>query len=154
MALHIVRHAKAGSRADWAQPDELRPLTPAGRQQAAGLVAELVEHPIKRVLTSRFARCCQTVEPLALELGLDVEQHPALAEEADLDDTWALLEELAGTEAVLCTHGNVIPPVVDRALRRGATLAGEHGNKKASVWTFELDPDGRITTARYTPPPL
>jgi 8-oxo-dGTP diphosphatase len=154
MALHLVRHAKAGSRSDWAQPDELRPLTAGGQLQADAIAELLRPRPVKRILSSRFVRCIQTVTPLADALGLEVEEHPALSEEADLDDTWALLAELAGTEAVLCSHGNVIPEVVERALRSGTHVVSDRqGNKKGSVWTLELDGDGTVTTAAYTPPP-
>jgi len=153
MALHLVRHAKAGSRSEWSQPDELRPLTAAGIRQALALRDLLQDRPVKRILSSRFVRCLQTVEPLAETLGLEVEQHPALSEETDLDDTWALIAELAGTEAVLCSHGNVIPEIVDQALRSGARRIGHGGgDKKGSFWTLETDESGDVTSAAYTPP--
>jgi 8-oxo-(d)GTP phosphatase len=153
MTLHLVRHAKAGSRPDWSQPDELRPLTPAGFQQALAIRDLLKDRPVKRILSSPVVRCVQSMEPLAEALGLEVERHPALGEDTDPDDTWALLAELAGTEAVLCSHGNVIPPVVDRALRTGARLLGHgRGDKKGSIWTLETDESGAVITAAYTPP--
>src|SRR3712207_2027478 len=131
MALHLVRHAKAGSRHEWTEPDELRPLSRNGARQAAAVCDALAAFPVKRILASRFVRCEQTVRPLAVQLGLEVEVHPALAEEASLTATWDLLEELAGTEAVLCTRGNIIPPVIDRLVGRGGVLLGdETGNKK------------------------
>ena len=157
MAVHLLRHAKAGHRHEWAQPDELRPRTPAGMQQALALRESLAALPVKRILSSRYLRCVQTVAPLAERLGLEVELHPALAEEADVADTWDLLEELAGTgtDAVLCTHGNVTPPVIDRLVRRGGRIIDhDPGNKKGSVWTLEADGDGRFTTATYVPPPV
>lgn len=153
MVLHLVRHAKAGSRHEWSQPDELRPLTRAGLQQSLALCRVLAEQPVKRILSSRFVRCQQTVEPLADKLGLDIELHPALSEEADATATWDLLEELAGTEAVLCTHGNVIPPVIDRLVRRGGVVLGEPGNKKGSYWEIEVTPGGTFPAATYVPPP-
>jgi 8-oxo-dGTP diphosphatase len=108
---------------------------------------------VKRILTSRFVRCQQTVRPLADKLGLDVELHAALSEEADIDSTWALLEELSGAEAVLCSHGNVIPPVIDRLVRRGGVLLGEAtGNKKGSVWEVEVAANGTFPSATYVPP--
>jgi 8-oxo-dGTP diphosphatase len=154
MAIHLVRHAKAGSRSDWAQPDELRPLTPAGMVQAAAICALLRDRPVKRVLSSPYVRCVQTVEPLADALGLELEHHHALGEDTDPNHTWELLAELAGTEAVLCSHGNVIPDAVDRAVRSGAEVLGRMtGNRKGSVWTLETDEHGVVKTVRYTPPP-
>ena len=153
MALHLVRHAKAGSRHEWNQPDELRPLTGNGVRQATRLCDSLSDLPVKRILTSRFVRCEQTVRPLALHLGLDVELHPALSEEADVDETWELLEDLSGTEAVLCTHGNVIPPVIERLQRRGGVLLGDEvGNRKGSVWVLEVAADATFPSATYVPP--
>jgi 8-oxo-dGTP diphosphatase len=152
--LHLVRHAKAGDRSEWDGPDELRPLSSKGQDQAEALAATLAEGPIKRVLSSRYRRCSQTVEPLARRLGLDIEIHPALSEEADVGATWKLLEALAGNEVVLCTHGNLVGPVLDRLHRRGVELVTERWTcKKASVWTIEVGPEGAFSRARYSPPP-
>jgi broad specificity phosphatase PhoE len=155
MPLVIVRHAKAGSRSAWAQDDDLRPLTKAGARQAEAVADRLADEPFKRVLSSRFVRCVQTVAPLAQRLGLEVEDHPALAEEADLDDTEALLEELAGTDAVLCTHGNVLGALLKRLRRRGVELVGPDGGGgggKGSAWRLEPNRKGRWTRATYQPP--
>ena len=154
MPLVIVRHAKAGSRSAWAQDDDLRPLTKAGARQARALADRLADEPFERVLSSRFVRCVQTVAPLAERLGLEVEDHPALAEEADLDDTESLLEALAGTDVVLCTHGNVLGALLKRLRWRGVELRGEHdgGGGKGSAWRLEPGPDGGWATATYEPP--
>ena len=156
MALVLVRHAKAGSRSAWAQDDDLRPLTAAGERQAEALAARLAAEPITRVLSSRFVRCVQTVGPLAGCLGLEVAHHPALAEEADLGDTEALLGELAATEAVLCTHGNVLGALMKRLRRRGVELhggGGGGGGGKGSAWRLQPGPDGGWASATYEPPP-
>jgi broad specificity phosphatase PhoE len=147
MAIHLVRHAKAGGRPDWHQPDDLRPLTSAGLVQAATVADTLRGHDIVRIASSRYVRCVQTVQPLADALGLDVEQHAALAEEADIERTWRLLEEAAADargDTVLCSHGNVIPAVLDRLHRRGIDLVADDATcEKGSVWTVEVTPDGR-----------
>lgn len=154
MTLLLVRHAKAGSRSAWAQDDDIRPLTAAGERQAEGLAARLSGEPFTRVLSSRFVRCVQTVAPLAERLGLEVEHHPALAEETDLDDTEALLAELATTDAVLCTHGNVLGALMKRLRWRGVELSGGAGGGggKGSAWRLEPGPDGGWATATYEPP--
>jgi 8-oxo-dGTP diphosphatase len=154
MSLWLVRHAKAGSRSAWAQDDDLRPLTKGGARQAEALADRLAEAPIKRVVSSRFVRCVQTVAPLAERLGVEVEEHPAVAEEADLDDTEALLDELAGTDAVLCTHGNVLGALLKRLRWRGVELTGDGGDGggKGSAWRLDPGPDGTWSTATYEPP--
>lgn len=152
MAIHLVRHATAGSRPDWHQPDDLRPLTNGGLVQASTIAAALGHLPIERVLSSRYVRCTQTVQPLADALGLEVETHPALAEEASIEQTWSLFEEVAATAAdvVLCSHGNVIPPLLDRLRHRGVELVTDEWScHKGSIWSVELA-EGRIVRAVQT----
>jgi broad specificity phosphatase PhoE len=71
--VYLVRHAHAGSKAAWEGPDLARPLSPTGRSQAAGLVAQLRGYPVRRILSSLADRCRQTVEPLSRQRGLAVE---------------------------------------------------------------------------------
>src|SRR3954452_11984698 len=112
MAIHLLRHAEAGNRPSWHQPDDLRPLTSNGVVQSVNVADALDGRPITRILSSRYVRCVQTAQPLADRVGLTVESHAALAEEADVAATWALLEEVAAAgeagDTVLCSHGNVI----------------------------------------------
>jgi phosphohistidine phosphatase SixA len=145
MPLYLVRHAKAGGRRDDAS-DEERPLTENGRRQADRIAEVLAGAGIERVLTSRYIRCVETVQPLADKLGLTPELHVDLAEEADVEAAWQLLEGLAGITAVLCSHGNIISPLLDRVLRRGADIdAAEWSCHKGSIWRLEPD----ATTGRF-----
>jgi phosphohistidine phosphatase SixA len=141
MTLYVIRHAQAGQA-----PDEERPLDEAGRRQAERVAELLADAGVERILTSRYTRCVQTVTPLAERLGIRLEQHADLAEESDTESAWALLESLAGTHAVLCSHGNIISPVLDRVLRRGAEIDGEWSCRKGSIWC--LEPDGDRPFAR------
>jgi broad specificity phosphatase PhoE len=87
-------------------------------------------------------RCVDTVQPLATRLGLTVEREPALAEEADVDAAWDLVEGLASATVVVCSHGNILSPVLDRVLRRGAEIdAAEWSCHKGSVWRLEWQPE-------------
>jgi 2,3-bisphosphoglycerate-dependent phosphoglycerate mutase len=64
---YLVRHAHA----DW-RPDENRPLSCRGREDA-DRVADLLEpHPISVIYSSPFCRARETVEPLAARLNLQV----------------------------------------------------------------------------------
>ncbi|HEX2044117.1 MAG TPA: histidine phosphatase family protein [Gaiellaceae bacterium] len=67
MELYLVRHAEA-ARGD---PDELRPLTPAGREQARSLGERLRRDGVRPdvILTSPLLRARETGELLARELG-------------------------------------------------------------------------------------
>jgi 8-oxo-(d)GTP phosphatase len=148
VTLYLVRHAEAGPA-----PDEERPLTEAGRRRAEAIAAQLAGVDIGRVLSSRYVRCAETVAPLADRLGVALEHHPHLAEEADVDDAWALLEALVTDEvdAVVCSHGNVLGPLLDRVLRRGADVHGEWTCRKGCVWRLDPDGDGRFARATLLP---
>jgi 8-oxo-dGTP diphosphatase len=142
MPLYVVRHAKAGSRSGFDQPDEQRPLTEAGWKQAARIATLLGDAKVERIVTSRYTRCVETVMPFAQQAGIAIELHEDLAEEADVDAAWALLEDLAGTNAVVCSHGNILTPLLDRVHRRGAEIeAAEWSCHKGSVWRLDTDGD-------------
>jgi broad specificity phosphatase PhoE len=154
MTVFLVRHAKAGSRHSFDGPDELRPLSRKGRDQADALVAVLGGEPLTRILTSRYVRCRETVEPLAGKLGLEVEDHDALAEGASMAEGVALLRSLAGTSAVLCTHGDVIPTVLEAfADLDGLELPPDFRYPKGSTWKLAGDGNGRFVSAEYVAPP-
>ena len=59
-----------GSRSAWDGPDEQRPLSKAGRRQAAALAKLLGDEPIGRIVSSPYVRCRETVAPLAERIGL------------------------------------------------------------------------------------
>lgn len=152
VTVFLVRHAKAGDRELWTEPDHIRPVTKKGRRQAEGLVDLLRQEDVKRVLSSPYARCVQTVEPMAADRGLTIEQHDALAEGALLRDTLALIEDLAEQAPVLCTHGDVVGNVIAHLEGRGVPGADQRLCKKGSTWVLTTE-GGRVTGAAYHPPP-
>jgi 8-oxo-dGTP diphosphatase len=148
----LVRHGRAGSRKNWDGPDEERPLSKKGQRQAEGLVELLGRDPVKRVLSSPYVRCVQTVEPLARTLGLEVELRPELAEGAPIDAALALVRDLAGTTAVLCSHGDIVPALVfTLADADGVDVGDDPPCAKGSAWELE-EVDGRVKAARYLAP--
>ena len=153
MPLYLVRHGRAGRRDRWDLPDELRPLSEKGRAEARALVDALRDHPVDHVRSSRYVRCLQTVEPLAAARGLDVEHDDALAEETTPEDVVSLVKAVAATNTVLCTHGNVVPWVLDHLRRNGVHFASTpHVWEKGSTWVLDTD-RGEVVGARYLPPP-
>jgi phosphohistidine phosphatase SixA len=104
-------------------------------------VAVLSGRDIRRVLTSPYVRCRQTVEPLARSLGLPVEERSELAEGATAEDALGLVRSLDSETAVLCTHGDVVGEVL-----------GEE-TKKGSTWVLDVGPDGSIERREYLPAP-
>ncbi|MBA2752020.1 MAG: NUDIX hydrolase [Actinobacteria bacterium] len=143
----LVRHATAGERSGWVGDDRFRPLDDRGRRQAEALVTQLSDFPISRVLSSPYARCVQSVDPLARARGLVVEETERLAE-GHAEDTVSLIHELQGTTPVLCTHGDVVPAVLDAILPGD----GHPRSKKGSTWALESAGPG-APAGRYLPPP-
>jgi 8-oxo-dGTP diphosphatase len=120
----LLRHASAGDRLEWNEDDRLRPLDERGFAQAERLVEPLLELGVKRIFSSPYLRCTQTVEPLARRLGKRIRIDDALAEGAPLRDTMLLL---AATKkpSVFCTHGDVVLNVLDKDLKKGAAAVLE-----------------------------
>ena len=116
------------------------------------LVALWRNTPVKRVLSSPHTRCVETVEPLAAALGLEVEVVEALAE-GNAPQALELIHELVGEDAALCTHGDVIPDVLQHLEEEGAHILSEWKWRKASTWVLEPE-DGTITRAHYVPRPV
>ena len=68
---YLVRHADAGSRG--IQNDHQRRLSKRGRAQAGRLVDPFRTVGLTQLLSSPFARCMETLAPLATALDLPVE---------------------------------------------------------------------------------
>ena len=148
MAVLLVRHAVAEARHRWAGDDDDRPLTDRGRAQAEALVEQLRPLRPTDVSSSPSLRCVETVAPLAAAAGVALRRAEALAEgngEAAADLVQSLLR--APGTAVLCTHGDVIPEVLDAL---GVDLGGRC--KKGSTWVLDAGDDGHAR-GRYLPPP-
>ena len=110
----LLRHASAGDRDHWAGDDEHRPLDEKGRRQAEKIAEALAAEDVRRVVSSPYVRCVQTVEPLAAALGLEVELDDRLAEGGD-GSARALLDEGG---VVACTHGDVIFELLGYGLKK------------------------------------
>lgn len=150
--LYVVRHADAGHRGGRDQPDEARRLSERGKRQAGGLRDQLADAGITRLLSSPFARCVQTLTPLGELLGLDVEVDPRLAEGQSALGALALAKDLRDTNAVLCSHGDVIPDLLDALLASGTRLKDDLRWQKASTWVLTWDGD-HLAKGRYVAPP-
>jgi 8-oxo-dGTP diphosphatase len=152
---YLIRHAHAGDRAAWHGDDSLRPLSDKGRLQAERIAAELVAPPLRRVLSSPSLRCVQTVEPLARAHGLEVETDERLLEGADPSDALALVEEQLQSGALAaCTHGDLVPEILDLLRGDGVRLEAPPTWPKASTWVLEGADSGPVVAARYLPPPV
>jgi 8-oxo-dGTP diphosphatase len=129
-----------------------RPLTKKGRKQADAIARSLEHAGIERIVSSSFDRCLQTAEPISRVTGAEIEVSDVLAEEADLDAAYALVDGLVGTNAVICSHGDVIPGLINRMMWAGLSLSSRFYCSKGSIWEVEVD-GGKFTTGHYLPPP-
>ena len=127
MSVILLRHASAGDRDEWDGDDLLRPLDKRGRKQAKRLRDVLLAHDVRRVLSSPYVRCTQTVAPL----GLDIEPDERLAEGAPPQRTLELLASL--DDAVACTHGDVIEAVLGRDLPKGGAVVLDGGREVEEI---------------------
>jgi 8-oxo-(d)GTP phosphatase len=121
--LLVNRHASAGDAEHWSGQDSDRPLDARGRSQAEALVDQLAPFPIRRILSSPFVRCVDTVQPLARARGLKVDSSGDLAEGADPEHVRRLLLDVAD-EAVVCMHRPELEPLFGK-VKKGATVAVE-----------------------------
>lgn len=171
--IELVRHAEAQRRDEWqGGPDIQRPLTPAGRAQAAALADELAAEPVVAVLSSPFARCIQTVAPLAERLALEVVRTAAIGEVRTLPvldggDPWVgsawlggralrLLGQLADDyphgRVVVCTHGDVLSATLAVLAGRDVLDLSDVSCQKGGRYTLRFDA-GRCVRAAFVPAP-
>jgi 8-oxo-dGTP diphosphatase len=153
VTIYLIRHAKAGERGVWEGDDKLRPLSGRGHLQTRGLLEVLEDAVFDRLLSSPYVRCMETVVPLSADRGIPVEPVEALAEGASLEEALALVDKHASRGAVFCTHGDVIPMLLEHFSDRGVDIGAAPQWPKGSTWALETDATGEVTSARYLPPP-
>lgn len=127
-ALILLRHAQATPRTEWKGQEAKRPLLPEGKQQAKRLVGLLSAFGPKRVVTSPWKRCEQTIEPYA-KAGkkkiIERSQLTELSSKLSPRKTKVAVEALfdQSKSALLCSHRPALPTITQ-------TLAA---NAKASI---------------------
>jgi 8-oxo-(d)GTP phosphatase len=135
LSLLLIRHGSAGHPSEWRGDDGVRPVDERGRRQAEALVEALADYDVERIVSSPYVRCVQTVEPLAMALGLEIELDEQLGADR-LHEVPEVLERLKGRNAVVCTHGDL-------------PWLGARKFKKGSTWVL----DDELEPLRYIPPP-
>jgi len=121
-------------------------------RQAEGLVAlatSLV--PAGPCISSPYLRCVQTLGPISRAAGVSTEESEDLAEGQSAAAV-RLVRALAGSDAIVCTHGDVIAEVlVSLADEDRVELGPNPRQAKGSVWALQ-GARGAFTSARYFPP--
>lgn len=137
--LIVLRHGDARARSRWREADTLRPLLVRGQDQARRWVGPLEAYAPEAIVTSPSVRCVQTVQPFADAIGLAVDDHPELSEEAaGPKKVRRLLAKVATgrRRVLLCTHRPVLPMVwqglglPEVPLEKGEALVVHHRDGK------------------------
>ena len=99
MRLFIVRHAEAAQ----GEPDDLRPLTEAGREQARRLGQRFADDGIRpdAVVSSPLLRARETAAAIARAVGIDAEADERLAPGAEPEDVRAVASGRGETVVVV-----------------------------------------------------
>jgi 8-oxo-dGTP pyrophosphatase MutT (NUDIX family) len=154
----IVRHGLAGRKSRYKGDDRERPLDKRGRAQAESLVGLLLAFGVTEVHAAPRKRCHQTLEPLAEELGVKIQDEPTLTEEAYADSHQAgrrrVIEIAKGDGTpVICTQGKVIPDLIAWWCDRDGVRPDKSRNRKGSAWVMSLA-GGKLVAADHIDSPL
>jgi phosphohistidine phosphatase len=95
--LFVVRHAEAAP----GEPDELRPLTAAGRGAARALGARLAPAQPQAILSSPLLRARETAEQIARAAGVETEPDERLAPGANADAVREAISDRGDTVVVV-----------------------------------------------------
>jgi phosphohistidine phosphatase SixA len=156
MRLTIVRHATAGSKRAWSGPDLQRPLDKHGERSADRLCPLVLTHPVQRLLSSPATRCIQTLGPVADRQDLPIELWDGLGPDADESNLVALFTNHAFDDAVVCTHGEVMSPLLEaREFRRAVDAVGVPRGElmaKGTAWRLRFSPKGRLLSLKHIAP--
>jgi phosphohistidine phosphatase len=126
--LILVRHAHA----EPGDPDELRPLSERGREEARALAKRLDEAHPELVLTSPLLRARETAQAIAKESGAELRIDDRLAPGASADD---VLAAVGDSEATVVTVGHQ-PDCSEIALSLGGI---DPGFKPAGFYELVLN---------------
>ena len=154
----IVRHGTAGSKSRYKGDDRKRPLDKQGRAQAESLVGVLLAFGGDILYAADRARCHQTLEPLAEELGAAIHNERSITEEAYADNRKAARHRIveiaaAGGTPVICTQGKVIPDLIAWWCERDGVRPDKSRNRKGSAWVMSLAGE-RLIAADHIGSPL
>lgn len=99
-------------------------------------------------MSSPTVRCVATLQPYVAATGKVVMRRPELLPDR-VDEAIGLVHRMLPSGGLVCTHGEVIEPVLEAlALRRADEPSGE--SAKGSVWVLELD--GTVVRGQYISP--
>jgi 8-oxo-dGTP diphosphatase len=141
-AIIALRHGKATPPADWAGPDATRPLLPRGETQALSVAPGVAAFRPAKLISSTAVRCVATIAPTARITGLDVAQKDEISQDAYTGRGEAVTKVVAKrlekrVTTVLCSHGPVLPQIVEAVTRATGTADTARLQRAAALSTGE-----------------
>lgn len=143
IALVVLRHGKAMPHDQWDGPDHTRPLLHRGLEQAQSVAGGIAAFGPEVLVSSTAARCTATIAPTATLVGLPVKETRSISQDAYSGDGERVraqvikrLEKRRTT--VLCSHGPVIPQIIDAAAAVGGVSLTSELRRSASLSTGDF----------------
>jgi 8-oxo-dGTP diphosphatase len=127
-ALILLRHAPATSRIGWFGYDGERTLTEEGKKVAQRLVPLLSAFGPKRIVTSPWKRCVDTVAPFAKKKKLKIIERFQLSERKNSNRPKStenvVRDEIFETKnSLICSHRPALPSILDEVAKRANVAA-------------------------------
>ncbi len=138
-----LRHGKAVPPAAWDGPDATRPLLHRGLEQARSVAPAIAAWAPERLISSTAVRCVTTIEPTAALTGLPVRATDAISQDAYEEGTASVRKVVhkrleRKVSAVLCSHGPVLPLIIDEMASRTHTPLDPPLRRAAMLSTGEF----------------
>ncbi len=137
-ALIVVRHGKAVPAESWDGPDATRPLMQRGVDQSVAIAKGIAAFSPVKIVSSSAARCLATVDPLARLTQLPVKAKDELSQD-NYDVTATVVNAIAAKRlrkkrtTVLCSHGPVLPQLLDELVALTRSKVGAALSNAASL---------------------
>lgn len=128
-AIIALRHGKAVPPDSWDGVDATRPLLQRGSDQAASIALGLAAYRPTKILSSTAVRCVATVQPTSRVTGVRVKETDNLSQDAyelgEAEVSKIVAKRIRrGETALLCSHGPVLPGIVEEIARLTNTPIG------------------------------
>ncbi|WP_309710296.1 NUDIX domain-containing protein [Pseudolysinimonas sp.] len=141
-AIIALRHGKATPPAEWAGPDATRPLLPRGEIQSLSVAPGIAAFRPAKLISSTAVRCTTTINPTARLTGLPVAQTDKISQDAYSGRDEAVTDVVAKrlekrVTAVLCSHGPVLPQIIEAVTRATGTPDSARLQRAAALSTGE-----------------
>ncbi len=142
-AVIAVRHGKAVPPQTWDGPDSTRPLMQRGVDQSNLIAGAIAAFGPGKIITSTATRCRATVEPLSRVTGIEAKAIDGISQDAFEygNDTVATIvrKRLAKqTTVVLCSHGPVLPRIIDEVAAQTETVVHAELRRATSLGTGDF----------------